>query len=140
LRDNPSVPRARGQARPRPDHYSSRTYWTLRKIVKQQEPNCAICGLPWDPHAAPRTPRSFTLDHITPMSRGGSLTDRSNVRAAHYSCNARRGAGLRRKPAQPAQPAGVVQETCTVCGDPRCRRATGYVSRCWYKRIDLPVW
>jgi 5-methylcytosine-specific restriction endonuclease McrA len=124
------MPRARtGKAKP--DHYSSRAYWALRKAVKAQEPRCAICGLPWDPAAPPRSGRSFALDHIVPISLGGSLTDRANARASHLSCNSRRGnttqRNARRRAAQPTP----VRETCRECGRPTCRRPTGFVSRCW---------
>jgi 5-methylcytosine-specific restriction endonuclease McrA len=33
-----------------------------------------------------------TVDHVVPLSKGGSDDD-GNVRAAHATCNSRRGAG-----------------------------------------------
>lgn len=53
---------------------------------------CGICagaveeGLAW-PH-----PKSPSLDHVVPLSRGGHHT-RDNVQLAHLSCNVRKGAG-----------------------------------------------
>lgn len=69
-----------------------------RAIAKQQartknEP-CARCGKPIDWTAAPRTPSSYTADHVTPTIQGGS--DRlSNLRTMHYGCNSSRGDGTR---------------------------------------------
>jgi 5-methylcytosine-specific restriction endonuclease McrA len=55
----------------------------------QGEP-CWICHEPIDWSAAPRTPRSYSTDHVTPTSHGG--TDAmSNLRTAHYGCNSSRG-------------------------------------------------
>lgn len=45
-----------------------------------------------------KVPRAvFTLDHLTPLSRGGEHSHR-NLAVAHRSCNSSRGAG--RRPAQ----------------------------------------
>lgn len=51
--------------------------------------HCALCGKPFgdEPHL------SRTLDHIIPLSRGGSnLLD--NVRVVHRVCNRRKGGKL----------------------------------------------
>jgi 5-methylcytosine-specific restriction protein A len=58
----------------------------LREQVLREESLCWLCGKPGtaaDPLVA---------DHIVPRSRGG-VTTRSNLRAAHASCNAQRGDG-----------------------------------------------
>lgn len=34
---------------------------------------------------------AFTLDHLIPLSRGGSLLDPANARSAHRRCNSSRG-------------------------------------------------
>lgn len=34
---------------------------------------------------------AFTLDHLVPLSRGGSLLDPANARSAHRRCNSARG-------------------------------------------------
>jgi 5-methylcytosine-specific restriction endonuclease McrA len=52
---------------------------------------CALCGKPFDFDAAPRTPLSFTIDHIIPRSKGGSHDDLANMQPAHHSCNSARG-------------------------------------------------
>lgn len=52
---------------------------------------CGLCGLAIDPELEfdHSHPARVTLDHIEPISRGGSDTW-GNVRAAHRSCNAER--------------------------------------------------
>lgn len=40
---------------------------------------------------AQRSREAFTLDHYTPISRGGSLLDPANARSAHRRCNSSRG-------------------------------------------------
>ena len=68
---------------------------------------CWICGHPIDytlgmvtvdgkrrPH-----PMSFVVDEVVPVKYGGDPLDFDNTRPAHYICNARRGAGDRKKPA-----------------------------------------
>jgi 5-methylcytosine-specific restriction endonuclease McrA len=72
---------------------SGRPYRRLQARVRREHGVCAICGQPIDPELASPHPMSFSLDHITPVSMGGSLTDRDNARAAHRVCNARRGNG-----------------------------------------------
>lgn len=57
----------------------------IRAAVAQRDGhNCWLCGLPF---AAKEKP---TLDHIKPVSMGGSNRV-SNLKLAHYSCNTRRG-------------------------------------------------
>lgn len=34
---------------------------------------------------------AFTLDHLIPLSKGGSLLDPANARSAHRRCNSSRG-------------------------------------------------
>lgn len=60
--------------------------WTKAQVVEKSNGICALCGEPIDmtlknPHRS-----SFSVDHIIPLSKGGSnLFD--NVQAAHLSCN-----------------------------------------------------
>lgn len=77
-----------------------RAYRRLCARVKAEEPSCWLCSKPIDPDAPPRTRWSFSLDHVTPRSRGGSVMDRGNARAAHYGCNSARG---NRQPAPPTR-------------------------------------
>lgn len=72
--------------------------------IKASGAPCALCGRPIDytiPHfylgADGRKhvhPASFVVDEIVPIKYGGSPTDESNTQAAHYACNAVRGARL----------------------------------------------
>lgn len=41
--------------------------------------------------APPRTPLSFSVDHVTPTSLGGDELRRTNFKPAHYGCNSSRG-------------------------------------------------
>lgn len=56
-----------------------------RNIIKQGEPPC-FCGEPINYQAPYLDPLSFTIDHITPLARGGEDT-LDNLRAAHHQCN-----------------------------------------------------
>ncbi|MEY2454072.1 MAG: hypothetical protein QOD92_3646 [Acidimicrobiaceae bacterium] len=44
-----------------------------------------------DPRLPWRHPMSATVDHVTPVSRGGALLDPLNGRPAHRVCNQRKG-------------------------------------------------
>jgi 5-methylcytosine-specific restriction endonuclease McrA len=52
---------------------------------------CHICGLPITQRLAGRNQGAPTVDHLVPLSCGGSDAD-SNLKAAHFGCNAKRGA------------------------------------------------
>jgi hypothetical protein len=62
-----------------------RAYREARAQVLLESSVCSLCGKP----ATADDP--FVADRIVPVSQGGS-SDRSNLRAAHRSCNARRAA------------------------------------------------
>lgn len=55
--------------------------------------SCGICANPVEPLRRYPDPMSVSVDHIVPVSLGGS-NRRDNVRAAHLICNIRRGDGL----------------------------------------------
>ena len=57
-----------------------------RRIISRNEPPCHICGEPINYQAHHLDPLSFTIDHITPINRGGSDT-LDNTAAAHRKCN-----------------------------------------------------
>lgn len=61
------------------------------KVYERDEWQCKICGEAIDQHAEPRTTFSASVDHIVPLARGGTHTY-SNVQAAHFECNWRKGA------------------------------------------------
>lgn len=65
---------------------------TVRQLVKRDGDRCHICGKRVD-LASPggyRYPMSASVDHLIPVSKGGT-NDPTNVALAHYQCNIRRG-------------------------------------------------
>lgn len=50
---------------------------------------CGICGGKIDMELKHPHPRSFTIDHITPLARGGDHTP-DNVQCAHLTCNVKK--------------------------------------------------
>lgn len=54
---------------------------------------CGICGCKTIRTREVPDPRAATIDHIVPMSKGGSHTY-ANVQCAHFECNWRKSAGV----------------------------------------------
>lgn len=78
-----------------------RRYDRNHKRVLREETHCHICGEVVDKTLSGRHPRGASVDHIIPISAGGS-NDRGNLRLAHLSCNSSRREGerpLRQRPA-----------------------------------------
>lgn len=60
--------------------------------VRDEEPNCHLCGRPIDLTLdTQRHPLASCVDELVPRSLGGSAIDRSNCRHAHRLCNEIRG-------------------------------------------------
>ena len=60
-------------------------YQTARKNVLVRDRGiCWLCG----------RPGATTADHVVPLALGGHPYDEANLRAAHRSCNSRRGAAV----------------------------------------------
>ncbi len=79
-----STRRHRYQKRSRSGSLSER--WTKAQVVEKSNGICALCGEPIDMTLKNPDRFSFSIDHIIPLSKGGSnLFD--NVQAAHLSCN-----------------------------------------------------
>lgn len=58
-----------------------------RRTIAKDKPDCALCGEPID-YTLPHTdPRSFVVDHILPIHKGGDEHDINNKQAAHRDCN-----------------------------------------------------
>lgn len=60
----------------------------FRRIIAADQPPCHVCKQPilYDAHYL--HPLSFTIDHITPIARGGMQVDTlDNIAAAHRKCN-----------------------------------------------------
>lgn len=72
---------------------TGRPWERLASSVKARRDPCWLCGYPIDYDAEPRTRWSFSVDHIVPLSQGGTPRDPANLAAAHYGCNSRKGNG-----------------------------------------------
>jgi 5-methylcytosine-specific restriction endonuclease McrA len=70
------------------------------RICERDGWKCWLCEGPIERNLV--APHSFagTVDHVVPLSRGGTEAD-DNLRAAHYGCNSRRCAGSPRRAANP---------------------------------------
>lgn len=74
---------------------NGRAYRRLCGWLRAQRLPCWLCGhnIAYEVRGpeAGKHPLAFTLDHETPLSRGGDLLDPGNARAAHRRCNSARG-------------------------------------------------
>ncbi|MCR4339218.1 MAG: HNH endonuclease [Gemmatimonadaceae bacterium] len=70
-----------------PSPYATAEYREARKLTLATEHVCWICERP----GTVKDP--LTADHLVPVVRGGR-SHRTQLRAAHRSCNARRGAAI----------------------------------------------
>jgi 5-methylcytosine-specific restriction endonuclease McrA len=68
-----------------------RTGHRWRKLceqVKSEEAYCWICKQYINPYCEPRSPMSYSVDHILPIQYYPELAlERGNVHAAHLRCN-----------------------------------------------------
>lgn len=64
--------------------------FSYQEIFERDGWVCGICDLTVDPTLDYPHPLSRSLDHILPLSRGGTHT-RANVQLAHLQCNVRKG-------------------------------------------------
>lgn len=67
-------------------------YDALRQWVIAHYDTCYVCTKPVDKTLDGRHRLGPTLEHIEPISRGGSLLDKSNAALSHRRCNMKRGA------------------------------------------------
>jgi hypothetical protein len=67
----------------------------LRTRILREESLCFLCGGPVDTSLPPRLPDSPEVHDITPVSKGGSPTKRSNTVLTHRRYSERFGAGPR---------------------------------------------
>lgn len=67
------------------------------RVYERDGWECQLCQKAIDRNATVPHPLSATLDHITPMSKGGAHTY-ANVQAAHFACNTAKGSRVYVKP------------------------------------------
>lgn len=60
-----------------------------RERIRRTKPVCHICGEAIDWEADWLNPRSFVVDHVVPLTKGGTDT-LANVKAAHRECNSKK--------------------------------------------------
>lgn len=67
----------------------AQAYRKLAVLICAPRPGarCWLCGELIIYGLRPRHRRGPSLDHVVPLSRGGSLLDPANCRLAHYGCN-----------------------------------------------------
>lgn len=80
-------PRGKG-GHPRRALYRTRAWQDAARQVVRAADVCALCGQP------PTPTDPLEADHIVPLALGGAALALDNLRAAHKSCNGRRGAQL----------------------------------------------
>ncbi|WP_353962212.1 HNH endonuclease [Micromonospora sp. NBC_01655] len=51
---------------------------------------CWLCHQPISEGWPARHPKSYSVDHVVPRSKGGAVYDLANCRPAHYGCNSSR--------------------------------------------------
>lgn len=61
-----------------------------REVLERDEWTCGLCGDPIDRAFRAPHPGTPSIDHILPLSRGGTHTW-DNVQAAHLGCNVKKG-------------------------------------------------
>ncbi len=87
-------------------------YRRLVLRVRNEERDCWLCGGPIDPKLTFPHPFSFAADHVLPASKYPHLSmSRSNLRATHRICNARKGDRAKATRAVPTAPAMTVCST-----------------------------
>lgn len=66
----------------------------VARIKKDGSHICALCNKPIDMTLHHYDKWSWTMEHPTPLSRGGDPLDPANQREAHRTCNSKKGAKM----------------------------------------------
>ena len=64
-----------------------RTFEKAKRFIYSTQSVCGICGHPVNFDKVFPDPWSPTVDHIIPVSKGGSPVDVANLQLAHLRCN-----------------------------------------------------
>jgi 5-methylcytosine-specific restriction endonuclease McrA len=65
----------------------------FRSAIARSKPACKICGRVID-YSLPHTdPKSFVIDHVIPLHKGGA-DELHNIQAAHRDCNSKKRARI----------------------------------------------
>lgn len=67
---------------------SGKRWGEARATVLAEESHCGFCGVEVDKSLRFPDPMCASVDHIVPWSQGGLTYARSNLRLAHFRCNA----------------------------------------------------
>ncbi len=78
---------------------SSRAWRRAKAQVFAAQRVCHLCGRRPDFTKTAPHPDSPSVDHVEPVSHGGALTARANLKLACLGCNKRK--GTRARPAEP---------------------------------------
>jgi 5-methylcytosine-specific restriction endonuclease McrA len=87
---NPEKVAARAQRRRARQQTAPAEMVTLAALLAEQAHTCYLCGSAIDPKRKYPDALSASVDHVIPLSRGGSGL-RENLRAAHLGCNVAKG-------------------------------------------------
>lgn len=79
-----------GNVRSRQRPVASPAGYTDREIFERDGWRCHLCGQPVERIGNRRNPDGATIDHVVPLSRGGT-DEPENVATAHWRCNRDKG-------------------------------------------------
>ena len=65
----------------------------FRSAIRRTKPACHICGNPINYELDWKDPKSFVIDHVIPLHKGGA-DELYNIKAAHRDCNSKKRARI----------------------------------------------